>query len=207
VTTRKSAVIAVLSFLMFLGSAAFAQEGPAWPHGEVSIQGTGLYTKDTVNNGSSQHSTDTGGFLVGYRYHFNRWIAAEADYGYVRNTQENFTSAGALNIRTNVHEATGALVVTLPHTVRIYPYALAGGGALVFDPTISASAAVPEAVWQARPAFLYGGGVDFAVARHVAIRAEYRGFVYDRPAFGLAALSANVIANTAQPSAGVVFRF
>jgi len=169
----------------------------------VSIQGTGFLTKDTLNNGTSQHSTDTGGFVVGYRYRFNRWVAGEADYGWVENSQQNLTAAGPLNIRTNVHEATGALVVTLPHTNRIYPYLLAGGGALVFDPTSNAAGAL----WQAKGAFLCGGGVDFAVARHVALRAEYRGFVYDRPDFGSPLLASNVIANTAQPSAGVVFRF
>jgi opacity protein-like surface antigen len=196
---------AALSLLS--ASAAFAQEGPAWPHGEVSLQGTGFFTKDTQNNGTSQHSTNTGGFLVGYRYHFNRWIAAEADYGYARNTQESFTSSGPSNVQANTHEATGELVVTLPHTRRFYPYVLAGGGALIFDPTGNAGQSVQGALWQAKGAFVYGGGVDFPVARHVALRAEYRGFVYDRPDFGLAALSSNVVTHTAQPSAGVVFRF
>lgn len=204
--TRKSFVLGVLSFVVLFGSAAFAQEpGQTSVHGEISVQGTGFFTADTVNNGISQHSTDTGGFLVGYRYHFNRWIAAEVDYGYVRNTQENFAPGGSLNVQTNVHEATGAVVVTLPHTERVYPYLLAGGGALAFAPTNNVNAA--GANWQAKAAFVYGGGADFAVARHIAIRAEYRGFVYDRPDFGLAGLSSNVIANTAQPSAGVVFRF
>lgn len=197
-------ILAAVTFAMLAGPAAFAQEpGPGWAHGEVSIQGTGFFTKDTLDSGVSQHSTDTGGFVVGYRYHFNRWIAAEADYGWVENTQQNLTPAGPLNIRTNIHEATGALVVTLPHTNRIYPYLLAGGGGLIFDPTNSAAGAL----WQAKGAFLYGGGVDFAVARHVALRAEYRGFVYDRPDFGSPLLVSKVIANTAQPSAGIVFRF
>jgi hypothetical protein len=42
---------------------------------------------------------------------------------------------------------------------------------------------------------------------HVAIRAEYRGFVYNRPDFELAALNSQTTTHTAQPSAGVVFRF
>ena len=204
--TRKMVILAAFSVLL-LTSAAFAQEGPAWPHGEVSVQGTGFFTKDSLSNGNTQHSTDTGGFLVGYRYHFNRWNAAEANYGYARNSQENLTSSGPFNIQANVHQATGALVVTLPNAKRIYPYVLAGGGALIFDPTGNAGQSVSGALWQAKAAFVYGGGVDFAVAKHVAIRAEYRGFVYDRPDFGVASLPLNVIAHTAQPSAGFVFRF
>jgi len=33
--------------------------------------------------------------------------------------------------------------------------------------------------------FSYGGGVDFPVVKHVSLRAEYRGLVYNAPDFGL----------------------
>ena len=205
--TKRVTVLTVLTGLLLFGSAAFAQEEPAWKHGEVSVQGTGFFTKDSNGNGISQHATDTGGVLVGYRYHFNNWIAAEANYGYDRNTQQNFTSGGPFNVQANVHQAAAAFVVTLPVTYRLNPYVLAGGGALVFDPTGNAGQSVPGALRQAKGAFVYGGGVDFTVVRHVALRAEYRGFVYNRPDFQLAALNSNVTAHTAQPSAGLVFRF
>ena len=205
--TKRVTVLTVLTGLLLFGSPAFAQEEPAWKHGEVSVQGTGFFTKDSNGNGISQHATDTGGVLVGYRYHFDNWIAAEANYGYDRNTQRNFTSGGPFNVQANVHQATAAFVVTLPVTYRLNPYVLAGGGALVFDPTGNAGQSVPGALRQAKGAFVYGGGVDFTVVRHVALRAEYRGFVYNRPDFQLAALDSNVTAHTAQPSAGLVFRF
>lgn len=203
---QRVAVLSVLSALLLFGSAAFAQEGSVSTH-EVSVQGTGSFTKDSNGNGITQHATDTGGFLLGYRYHFNRWFAAEANYGYNRNTQQNFTSGGPFNVQANVHEATGAFVVTMPLSGRISPYVLAGAGALVFDPTNNAGQSVPGALRQAKAAFVYGGGVDFALVKHVALRAEYRGFVYNRPDFQLAALDSNVTAHTAQPSAGLVFRF
>lgn len=204
---RRGTVLAVLPLLWLISSAVYAQEEPAWTHGEVSVQGTGFFTKDSQGNGISQHSTDTGGFIVGYRYHFDRWLAAEANYGYNRNTQQNFTSSGPSNVQANVHQATAALVVTLPGNSRINPYALAGAGALVFDPTNNPGQSVPGALRQAKAAFVYGGGVDFTVVRHVAIRVEYRGFVYNRPDFELAALNSQTTTHTAQPSAGVVFRF
>src|SRR5260370_29067485 len=103
--------------------------------GEISVQGTGSFTKDSNGSGISQHSTDTGGFLVGYRYHFNRWLAAEANYGWDRNTQQNFTPTGAFNLQTNVHTATADVCVTLPGSRTINPYVLAGAGALVFIPS------------------------------------------------------------------------
>jgi opacity protein-like surface antigen len=204
---RKTVVLAVVSLALLGSSAAFAQEGPAWTHGEVSIQGTGFFTKDSQGNGVSQHSTDTGGFLIGYRYHFNRWFAAEANYGYARNTQQNFTAGGPFNVQANVHQATGAFVVTLPGSSRINPYVLAGAGALVFDPTNNAGQSVSGALQQAKAAFVYGGGADFPLMRHVALRAEYRGYVYNRPDFQLAELDSHVTTHTAVPSAGLVFRF
>jgi opacity protein-like surface antigen len=204
---RRVAVLSVLSALLLFSSAAFAQEEPAWKHGEISVQGTGSFTKDSNGNGISQHATDTGGVLIGYRYHFNNWIAAEANYGYARNTQQNFTSGGPFNVQANVHQATAAFVVTLPAVSRLNPYVLAGGGALVFDPTNNAGQSVAGALRQAKGAFVYGGGVDYTLIRHVALRAEYRGFVYNRPDFQLAALNSNVTTHTAQPSAGLVFRF
>ncbi len=204
---RRVSVLSILSALLLFGSAAFAQEEPAWKHGEISVQGTGSFTKDSNGSGISQHSTDTGGFLVGYRYHFNRWLAAEANYGWDRNTQQNFTPTGAFNLQTNVHTATADVVVTLPGSRRINPYVLAGAGALVFDPTNNAGQSVPGALRQAKAAFVYGGGADFPLVRHVAFRAEYRGYVYNRPDFQLAALDSHITAHTAVPSAGLVFRF
>ena len=204
----KLLVSGLLAAGLLLSASARAQEGGSVLHHEVAVQGTGFFTKDSQQNGTSQHSTDTGGVLVSYRYHINGWLAAEASYGYARNTQQNVTSGGPLAIQTNVHEATGALVVNVPvYVKRMRPYVLAGAGALVFDPTSNAAGFVSGAERQARAAFVYGGGVDYRLVRHLALRLEYRGFVYNRPDFDLAALNTNVTTHTAQPSAGLVFKF
>jgi len=79
-------------------------------------------------------------------------------------------------------------------------------GTLVFDPTLAGSF-ISGATSQAKPAFVYGGGLDYRVTNHVFLRTEYRGFVYNRPDFGLSSLNSDVTAHTAQPSAGLVFRF
>src|SRR5207249_7685717 len=132
VTVRQIATI-ITSFALLVGVSAVAQESRS----EISLQGTGFFTKDASGQGITQRSTNTGGFLVGYRYHFNRWLAAEAVYGYDRNTQQFFAPAGFSRIQANVHQATGGFVFRVPAPVRfrISPYVLAEGGALVFDPT------------------------------------------------------------------------
>ena len=205
--SAKMLVSGLLGVALLLASSARAQEQGFMRH-EVGVQGTGFFTKDSQQNGTLQHSTNTGGFLVNYRFHINGWLAAEASYGYERNTQENFTPSGDFGVQANVHQATGAIVANLPISVaRMRPYVLAGAGALVFDPTGNVGGIVSGAERQARPAFVYGGGVDYRLVRRVALRLEYRGYVYDRPDFGIAALSSNVTTHTAQPSAGLVFHF
>src|SRR6266436_159108 len=170
---QKIVVTTVLGVLM-CASVAMAQEG-RWQ--EISVQGTGFFTKDSSGNGINQHATDTGGFLLSYRYHFNRWLAADASYGYARNTQQNFTFSSQFGVQANVHQATGALVVTAPHHIfRLAPYVLAGTGALVFDPTGNAGGSVSGAQSQSKAAFVYGGGADYDLSRHFTLRAEYRGF-------------------------------
>ena len=204
--TKRTVVSGLIAAALLLASSAKAQD--AFMRNEVGLQGAGLFTKDSQQNATRQHTTDTGGFLVNYRFHINGWLAAEANYGYARDTQQNFTPARNFGIQSNVHQATGALVVNIPvYTHRMRPYVLAGTGALVFSPTNAAGGFVLGAQRQARPAFVYGGGVDYKLVQHVALRLEYRGFVYDRPDFGIAALPSNVTTHTAEPSAGIVFHF
>ena len=202
---RQNMLVAILFAALLCTSASMAQE---LPRHEVSVQGTGFITKDSDGNGIRQHTTDSGGLLASYRFRFNRWLAADGSYGYTRNTLQNFTSAGAFNVQADMHQTTGALVVTSPRKIAsLSPYALAGVGALTFDPTGKQGGFVLGADRQTKAAFVYGGGVDFDITRRFALRVEYRGLIYKRPDFGLATLNANTTAHTAQPSAGVVIRF
>ena len=201
---RKITVMIVGAALL-LGTAVFGQESRS----EISAQGIGLFTKDTTGQGTTQRATETGGFLLGYRYHFNRWLAAEGVYGYGRNTQQFFAPAGLSRVQANMHQATGGFVFSLPAPARfrISPYVLAEGGALVFDPTGNSFGSVAGAQSQTVGVFSYGAGADFPLMKHVALRAEYRGLVYSAPDFGLSSLNTSTITHAAQPSAGLVFRF
>lgn len=201
----RKVVIMIASVVLFLGAGALAQESRS----EISLQGTGFFTKDASGQGTTQSTTNTGGFLVGYRYSLTRWLSAEAVYGYDRNSQHYFGTSGLARVQSNVHQATGGFVVRIPtsHRFKFSPYVLAEGGALVFDPTGNGFGTVPGAQRQATGVFAYGGGADFPLMKHLGLRAEYRGLVYSAPDFGLTALNTNAITHTAQPSAGLVFRF
>jgi opacity protein-like surface antigen len=77
-------LLASTAILACFATAAMAQvEQPS----QITVQGTALITKDSTSDSSSlsQHTTKTGGFLVGYSYRFNEWAGVEGNYGYTRN--------------------------------------------------------------------------------------------------------------------------
>ena len=197
------AAVTMGTFLLLLSASAVAQDSRS----EISVQGTGFFTKNSDSNGIQNQATNSGGFLVGYRYAIHRWLAAEVNYGYSRNTQTYTSGLASAGVQSNVHEITGAAVATAPYFGRLRPFVLAGGGVLVFDPTNSAGATVIGASTQTRGAFLYGAGADYFLTNHWGLRAEYRGLVYKVPDFNIAGLSPDSWTHVAQPSAGIVFRF
>jgi opacity protein-like surface antigen len=196
-------LFAILVVMGVSSATAFAQvEQPS----QVTIQATGLVTRSTNDQTPSHEATKSGGFLVGYSYQFNKWFGAEGNYGFSRNTQKYFSGGGLTPVESDFHQYTGALVVHLPARVRTFrPYALAGGGALVFDPTNRYALAGADR--QTRGTFLYGGGANFDLTNHLGLRMEYRGLVYKVPDYTISTLNLNRFTHLAQPSAGVFFRF
>ena len=205
-TAMQRTAIFILTVVFLLSVGATSQE----VRSDISVQGTGFFTKDSNGQGVRQQGTQSGGVLGAYRYHINRWVSAEVAYGWNRNSQLFSTPGGFGRVQADVHQATGGLVLNLPapRRFRMSPYVLAEGGALIFDPTNNVGSLL-GAQRQAVGAFVYGGGADFPVpmVRHVALRLEYRGLVYNAPNFGLSNLDTGTVTHTAQPSAGLVFRF
>jgi opacity protein-like surface antigen len=175
-------------------------------HSQINIQGTALVTKNSNDQIPSNEATKSGGLLVGYSYQFSQWFGAEGNYGYTRNTQNYVTLGGASSLQADFHQVTGALVAHIPVNARsVRPYVLAGGGALVFDPT--QKFIVTGAERQTRGAFVYGGGANFDITKNFGIRAEYRGLVYKVPDFALSGLNLDKFTHLAQPSVGFFVRF
>lgn len=213
----KKRLLPVLGALCLFAASAFAQD----LRSEVSVQGTANFTKSTNDLFSPYSATRSGGFLAGYRYHLTPWFAVEGDYAYTRNTQNFFDPLTfGQGVQTNVHELTGAAVLTANGRGKVRPYFLAGGGEVLFRPTNTLSNSLLGignslgfSSNQSKPAFLYGGGVDFDLTRFMALRAEYRGLVFDAPGFQvpglgfLGGLTTPGLTHLAQPSVGLVWRF
>lgn len=180
---------------------AYAQSDEAGRQ-EVSVQAFGSFLTTTTHNGVDNSATNSGGVLGTYRFFFSTHHGVEANYGYSRNTQSYTSAAAAVGVKSDSHEISGAYVFRMPFR-RFTPYALAGAGALVFDPRDFAGANV-----QTRAAFIYGAGADFNLSHHVFMRAEYRGLVYKSPTYDLPAVAGlDRISHRAEPSIGFGYRF
>jgi outer membrane immunogenic protein len=194
---------------------AFSQEeGPAYKS-EATVQALGSFLKTTTSGGADQSSTNSGGVLASYRYFFTRHHGVEVNYGYNRNTQSYTFSDGSAGFGSNTHEVSADYVLRFPHR-RWTPFALAGVGALVFDPrssvasfTGSQAALAPNtASAQTRAAFVYGAGADINLTNHVYLRAQYRGFVFNSPTYDVVTLNGlDRTTHLAEPSIGFGYRF
>src|SRR5580700_9064462 len=193
----------VTSFVSIASMAlpAFSQsETPG--KNEVSVQAFGCLVKSTTDNGIENKATNSGGVLGNYRHFFDAHNGVEADYGYSLNTQNYGSAIGALGVKSYSHEISAAYVFRMPMR-NFTPFVLAGAGGLIFDPNNFTGASS-----QARAAFVYGGGADFNLSHHVFVRAEYRGFVYNSPTYGLTELGgADRVTHRAEPSLGFGYRF
>ena len=169
---------------------------------EVTVQGSGTFTKESTQSGIKQDATNSGGVLVGYRFYFTKHIGAEINYGYTLNTENYRMAAGATGIKTHAHEATGAFVYRVPFK-RWSVFALAGAGAIAFN--LKDLRGVEN---QTRAVFVYGGGADYNITRRLFARVECRGLVYNSPTFNIAGLAGtDRTTHRAEPSMGLGFRF
>ena len=197
---KKNVITTALGIAMIALPAFSQSEDPG--KNEVSVQALGSFVKSTTSDGVGNSATNSGGVLVNYRRFFNVHNGVEVNYGYGLNTQNFVSPGGESGVKTNSHEVSGAYVFRLP-LKRFTPFVLAGAGALIFDPKDFQAANS-----QTRAAFVYGGGADFNFSRHLFMRSEYRGFVYDSPTYNLTSLAGtDRITHRAEPSIGFGCRF
>lgn len=197
---QKRLVITLAAGIASVALPAFSQSETS--RQEVAVQAFGSFVSNTTQNGVENKATNSGGVLGSYRYFFSAHHGVEGDYGYALNTQTYGLAGETQGVKTYSHEVSGAYVFRMPMN-KVTPFALAGVGALVFDPKDFAGAST-----QTRAAFVYGAGLDFNMSHHLFMRAEYRGFVYNSPTFGLTTLDGlDRVTHRAEPSVGFGYRF
>jgi opacity protein-like surface antigen len=185
----------------FLAGPVYAQgEGPGRQN--IAVQAIGSFVQTTTEDGVENKVTKSGGVMGTYRFFFSKHHGVEGNYSYTLNTQKYLSATGAQGINTHTNEVSGAYVFRVP-TRRITPFALAGAGALIFDPKNNTAAST-----QTRAAFVYGGGADIHITSHIFARAQYRGFVYNSPTYDVPGLAGmDRVAHRAMPSVGFGYTF
>jgi len=202
----RNRITLVLGLLALSAIPAFAQNG----NSEVSASFTGNFQSSTSGLGTTDSASNSGGFLIDYRYHFNSWSGIEVDYGRTRFTQFYCPTGGTISSQTqaNLNQITLGYLVTFGNRSfkGIKPYVDAGTGALIFSPIFN-GATSPGAFTQDRATFFAGGGTEWFATHHIGVRAGLRVLVYKAPDFTVSGQLTNAVTSQLEPYAGVTFRF
>lgn len=198
-------IIMGLGLLAVLSIPAAAQNG----NSEVSASFTGNFQTQTTGLGTTDNASDSGGFLIDYRYHFNSWSAIEAGYGRTTYTQYYEPAGGSISFQTQaaVNQFTMGYVFTFGgfSFKKIKPYLDAGTGGLIFSPI--ASGTTSNGFTQDRATFFAGGGVEWLAAHQFGLRAGARAMIYKAPDFVVTGQITNAVTAQFEPYVGIVFHF
>jgi opacity protein-like surface antigen len=176
-----------------------------WPGGSTSL------TQDTQGN------TNSVGVLGTFHQSLRPWLGYNLNIGYTRLSAVGSSGSDAVSalpsirnfhfargsVGLNMYELTAAPVVQGPRINRITTFAQLGGGLLIFLPTEKSS---PYGM-MFRPTMVIGAGVNYKLSPHWALRAEYRGLLYNNPDVGGSGLAAPRVKLTHEPTVSIVYRF
>src|SRR5579863_35988 len=214
----------VVAAVFLITSLGVSQDGG---HFDASINGAGVFTKQSNGNNIQQSATAGSNYFGTFRYRFNPKHSMVFNYGRGKNSQIYQTGGFDFHVLTNISEYSGAYVFTPLQKGKFEPFVLAGGGILSFSPGTTWLVLpdffvnVPNRVQvtlntakQTELAFLYGLGVDYRLPRQLAFRLQYRGLLYDAPDFKVNGTTGSTVSfftggkgHMAEPSVGLVFKF
>lgn len=168
----------------------------------VAVSGTPPQEDTAITSASLR---TTGRLFGGIRYWFNPHEALEASYSYAPTDvllkeicTPNCGSLTATGITRTDFFAVN-YVRTLHVRGRMRPFLTAGLGAVLTNQVIA------QHLTNKAFAANFGGGFDFQVSRHWALRAEYRDWLFEMPQENDS--SPTGLTHNSVPSVGFVFRF
>ncbi|MGA7342182.1 MAG: outer membrane beta-barrel protein [Terracidiphilus sp.] len=178
---------------------------------DVAASLYGAFSGTTNGNGTEQSPSNSAGGLLELRHISNPIVGYDVTYSYNRANQKysplacpagsvpSCTPAAA--IKANAHELTGDWVASL-HVANLRPFALAGVGLLLNEPSSGQSSTSSST----KPVFVYGAGLDWGLAPHIGLRFQYRGNLYKAPDISTVFTSTSAFTHTSEPMIGVYFR-
>jgi hypothetical protein len=226
-----------LAILSFTSVCGVAQTSTAKPHESnftptidfalgVSGEFTETRTPMTRSSEASAFVTqetqaiDASAAVLGsFHQSIKPWVGYTVNVGYTRSTHDYSYAQGFIQnpnapgevtysqgaIMADRYELTLGYVVEGPRNKRFRTFAQVGGGGLFFVPTASYFANQ-----QTRPTMLFGVGMEYKVAPHLGVRAEYRGLFYKGPNFAYDFDNVPVqrlFTITSSPTISLVYRF
>jgi opacity protein-like surface antigen len=197
----------VIAALLLCTAAGLTQDDGRF---DLSLSGAAVISKQSTGHGIVLDPTTSGAPLVTFRYRFNPKHSIIANYSGTHDSQIYTLGAHVYRVQSTVSEFSAAYVFNPIQIGKFEPFLMAGAGSLSFNPgdTFIDTFQVPIAsVKQKELMYLYGGGVDYRVLPHVAVRLQYRGLVYKEPNFKNPTLFTGVLGHMAEPTIGIVFRF
>ena len=207
----RRAGLAILTLLVWTGvaPAAWAQD---FERIELSVNAAGVFSKTTKSNDGVVSDTPTKSLAVfgSVQYHFTPMHSIELSVGHTNNSQVFVVPPNSYRISTAILEYSGAYVFSPFATKKWAPFLLGGIGGLRFSPGktyIDGFQQSLGAVQQTALAFVYGGGTDYHLWRHLNLRLQYRGFLYKNPDFNVQPLFTGARGHIAEPSIGLAVKF
>jgi opacity protein-like surface antigen len=194
-----------LLLLAFSGTAACAQTDIA-----LNLYGAFSSTATAQLDAQDRPSNSAGGMLE-LRHIRSPFVGFEATYSFNRANQVYtflaLCPAGAcpvspVAVSANAHEITGDWVFSA-RTGRLRPFALAGAGLLLTEPTSGQSYTEGSNT----AVYVYGAGLDWRLRPHLGFRLQYRGNVYKAPDLSLEFSGPDAYLHTAEPMIGVWYSF
>lgn len=201
-TATLAVAVVVLAF-----AAANAQERL-----DLSVSGSAVFSKSVsgTNSGITLSPRTSGAVFGTVRYHFNHLNALDVNIGHAVNSQIFERPPDEFKVRTTITEFSADYVLTPFQGKKLEPFLFAGAGALRWYPEnqyINGNISPFGAHRQTSLAFLYGGGADYRLWRHLWVRAQYRGLIFRAPDFGVSDLFISAKGHMAEPSIGLVVKF
>jgi hypothetical protein len=227
----KQAVLVVMGSVALGGAACPAQTGAAGPaptsaaptaqarngsEPEFSIGGSfyEALTANTTGNGTVQTTTNSEGGMLEMRYLQKPLLGFEFTYSYNPANQTiaptaspncglNRTCADPTVPLTVKASEVGVDYVASKKIGSLRPFAVGGLGFFISSPANSKY----EVQTVVRPAFIFGGGLDWAVASHFGVRVQFRDNIYHAPNLSNFNPATGQYTHTAEPMGGVYYNF
>ncbi len=178
---------------------------------DIGVSGYEVFTSGSSGNGTQQTPSNSAGGMLELRHIVNSLVGYELTFSFNPAKQAYAPKTGACGlacqnppttITANASEV--AIDYVVSHKVgSLRPFVVGGLGFFMMFPG--------ETLYgnntSVRPAYIFGGGVDWNVNAKFGVRLQYRGNYYNAPNISSIYPATGVMTHSLEPMGGVYYRF